>query len=209
MTRLSAARQRQVGWRERDRYGELRNATAGVVANLASTSSNRATPNRDVFAGIENLTGSDFADTLTGNSSANTARRRRGRRQAVRVERQRHADRRLRRRLPRWRRGHATRRFSAGASADYSWVKNADGSWTVTDLRAGSPDGADTLIGIELIQFSDGQISLRHRRSRASACPERTEPHLDLLPLPSYFDAAGWQLPWNWLASLDKGLLFA
>ena len=46
-------------------------ATAGVVANLASTSSNKGDAYRDSFAGIENLTGSDFADTLTGNSSAN------------------------------------------------------------------------------------------------------------------------------------------
>lgn len=41
----------------------------------------------------------------------------------------------------------------AGAQADYSVVKNADGSVTVTDIRAGSPDGTDRLVNIETISF--------------------------------------------------------
>ena len=42
----------------------------------------------------------------------------------------------------------------SGASTDYTTVANADGSKTVTDLRAGSPDGTDVLFGIAAIQFS-------------------------------------------------------
>ena len=42
---------------------------------------------------------------------------------------------------------------------DYAWWANADGTWTVRDLRDGSPaDGRDTLISIERIQFSDQTI---------------------------------------------------
>jgi serralysin len=42
-----------------------------------------------------------------------------------------------------------------GTFADYSIVKNSDGSWSVADLRSGSPDGTDKLWNIELLQFSD------------------------------------------------------
>ena len=45
--------------------------------------------------------------------------------------------------------------FRSGLRADYSWVHNADGSWTIADLRTGGPDATDTLWNIELLQFSD------------------------------------------------------
>ena len=48
----------------------------------------------------------------------------------------------------------------AGNSTDYSQVQNTDGSWTVTDLRAGSPDGTDTLTNIQDLQFADGVVAL-------------------------------------------------
>ncbi|WP_454714013.1 calcium-binding protein [Caulobacter segnis] len=40
-----------------------------------------------------------------------------------------------------------------GLASDFSVVKNADGTTTVTDLRAGSPEGVDTLTSIETLQF--------------------------------------------------------
>ena len=43
----------------------------------------------------------------------------------------------------------------SGMFSNYSIVQNADGSWQVVDLRTGSPDGADKLWNIELLQFSD------------------------------------------------------
>ncbi|MDG2521182.1 hypothetical protein P7B02_06470 [Caulobacter segnis] len=46
-----------------------------------------------------------------------------------------------------------------GASASYTWIQTANG-WTVTDNRAGSPDGTDTLVGIEALRFSDRTVSL-------------------------------------------------
>jgi hypothetical protein len=43
----------------------------------------------------------------------------------------------------------------SGTLANYQRVKNADGSWSVTDLRAGSPDGSDWLRNVDTFQFSD------------------------------------------------------
>ena len=47
------------------------------------------------------------------------------------------------------------RALYSGRSSDYQLVHNANDTWTVTDLRGGSPDGTDTLTSIELAQFSD------------------------------------------------------
>ena len=46
----------------------------------------------------------------------------------------------------------------SGNASDYQDVQNADGSWTVTDLRAGSPDGTDTLRNIEFLRFKDSTV---------------------------------------------------
>jgi hypothetical protein len=48
----------------------------------------------------------------------------------------------------------------SGVSTNYQMVHNTDGSWTVTDVRAGSPDGTDTLTNMEMVQFSDTTVSL-------------------------------------------------
>src|SRR6185369_1621643 len=48
----------------------------------------------------------------------------------------------------------------SGLASNYQLVHNANGSWTITDLRTGSPDGTDTLTNIEQIQFSDTLVSL-------------------------------------------------
>ncbi len=55
--------------------------------------------------------------------------------------------------------GSDTARYTA-ASTNYSWSLNADGTWTVRDTRAGSPDGADILTRIEFLQFTDRTLSL-------------------------------------------------
>ena len=47
-----------------------------------------------------------------------------------------------------------------GNLADYSQVHNVDGSWTITDLRSGSPDGTDTLRNVEQLQFNDGVVAI-------------------------------------------------
>ena len=48
---------------------------------------------------------------------------------------------------------------TSGNLGDYSQVQNGDGSWTVTDLRSGSPDGTDTLKSIEYLQFADQTVA--------------------------------------------------
>lgn len=48
----------------------------------------------------------------------------------------------------------------SGARSDYSWLLNGDDSWTIVDLRSGSPDGTDTLRSIEYLQFSDELVAL-------------------------------------------------
>jgi len=48
-----------------------------------------------------------------------------------------------------------------GNRADYTITNNGNGTWTVTDNRAGdATDGTDTLTGVELAQFADQTIGL-------------------------------------------------
>ncbi|MEJ1968238.1 MAG: type I secretion C-terminal target domain-containing protein [Rhizomicrobium sp.] len=46
-----------------------------------------------------------------------------------------------------------------GVQADYTIARAANGDYIVTDTRAGSPDGTDTLTGIERLQFSDQTVA--------------------------------------------------
>ncbi|MCX7384651.1 MAG: choice-of-anchor L domain-containing protein, partial [Alphaproteobacteria bacterium] len=65
----------------------------------------------------------------------------------------------------------------SGASIDYSITANADGTTTVTDLRDFSPDGSDTLKGVEAVQFSDIAIDLATMLETAkTAAPQTTVP---------------------------------
>ena len=54
--------------------------------------------------------------------------------------------------------GSDTALFS-GLFGNYSRVQHADNSWTVTDLRAGSPDGSDWLRNVDTFLFSDQSMS--------------------------------------------------
>jgi serralysin len=47
-----------------------------------------------------------------------------------------------------------------GLISNYTWVQNADGSWTMTDLRGAGFDGTDTLWNMELLQFLDGVVGI-------------------------------------------------
>ena len=48
----------------------------------------------------------------------------------------------------------------AGNKADYHYEQQVDGSWTVADLRGGSPDGVDTLKNIRFLKFADTTVDL-------------------------------------------------
>ncbi|MEZ5785116.1 MAG: M10 family metallopeptidase C-terminal domain-containing protein [Xanthobacteraceae bacterium] len=47
----------------------------------------------------------------------------------------------------------------SGFKSQYQITQNADGSIRLVDLRAGSPDGMDTIIDVEFFQFVDGTFS--------------------------------------------------
>lgn len=47
----------------------------------------------------------------------------------------------------------------SGASANYRLSLNTDQSLTITDLRAGSPDGTDRLVSTEQLRFSDVSLT--------------------------------------------------
>lgn len=55
--------------------------------------------------------------------------------------------------------GYDTALYS-GLVSDYTFNVNADGSVTVTDLRAGLNDGTDNVSGIETLQFSNGSVAV-------------------------------------------------
>jgi serralysin len=57
-------------------------------------------------------------------------------------------------------RGGSDTAVYSGASSNYSWTHNSDDSWTIVDLRSGSPSGSDTLRNIETMQFGDGIVRL-------------------------------------------------
>ena len=46
----------------------------------------------------------------------------------------------------------------SGSSSDYTVVRNADGSLTVTDNRPGSPDGTDRVVNAETLAFADAWL---------------------------------------------------
>ncbi len=48
----------------------------------------------------------------------------------------------------------------SGSSAQYEFLRLPDDTVSIVDQRMGSPDGADTLVTVELLQFSDGTYSL-------------------------------------------------
>ncbi len=54
--------------------------------------------------------------------------------------------------------GNDTAAFT-GNSTDYLFSRGGDGSLIVADQRAGSPDGTDTLISIENLQFNNGTFT--------------------------------------------------
>jgi serralysin len=48
----------------------------------------------------------------------------------------------------------------SGAWSDYSWVQNADTTWTIVDHRGGAPDGTDILKNIQYLDFTDLVVAL-------------------------------------------------
>ena len=72
----------------------------------------------------------------------------------------------------------------SGASTDYAITANADGSVTITDLRAGSPDGTDTLVNVEKAQFTDVTLVLATMQPTAAVTPPIGTVPVPLIPPP-------------------------
>ncbi|PZR31559.1 hypothetical protein [Caulobacter segnis] len=128
-------------------------ATLGVTVDLSKTGlQNTRGGGVETLVNIEGLKGSSYADTLTGDAGANTLDGGAG---ADTLSGGGGDD------LLIGGAGDDTLDGGDGADTvryygwanDYSVVKNADGSMTVTDTRGGSPDGTDRLINIEKIIF--------------------------------------------------------
>jgi serralysin len=56
----------------------------------------------------------------------------------------------------------------SGPRASYQLTHNANGSWTIADLRSGNPDGTDTLTNIEQAQFSNQLVVLNNITTTAT-----------------------------------------
>ena len=110
-------------------------ATAGIVVNLSATSNHARSVGAGDAAGIgvdqlfsiENIIAGNFDDLLTGNSANND------------IDGQNGID----------------TVYMSGSRSSYNVIKNLDGSYTITDNRAGSPDGVDTYRNIERFTFTD------------------------------------------------------
>ncbi|WP_230532830.1 calcium-binding protein [Microvirga roseola] len=84
--------------------------------------------------------------------------------------------------------GHDIAYFS-GTKNDYEFTQVRPGVWTVTDMRAGSPDGTDTVIDVEVLSFNnqlhqlhDGDIN-RGSVGETVAAGLYEHPELNLLVL--------------------------
>ncbi|HEY4942199.1 MAG TPA: calcium-binding protein, partial [Rhizomicrobium sp.] len=115
-------------------------ATQGIIVDL-SLAHDQATGSEigiDQISNVENVTGGSGNDLITGNAANNKLNGGGGNDTIDGGA------------------GIDTVQFS-GASTNYAMTYNAaTGSYGFTDLRGGSPDGTDTVRGVELLQFSDG-----------------------------------------------------
>jgi serralysin len=150
-------------------------AGAGVIASLSNSSANTGDAAGDTYNSIENLTGSSYADNLTGDSGANRLSGGAGNDTLRGLGGSDYLD-----------GGTETdTAVFAGKYANYAVQQNSNGTWTVRDKRLGSPDGTDTLINVEVLQFSDRSVTI----TAASASSSKAKAWTDIetpenIPLP-------------------------
>jgi Ca2+-binding RTX toxin-like protein len=103
----------------------------GTAGNDTVIGSTTATNIMDGGGGNDTLTGGNADDTIAGGAGNDTLDGK----------------------------GGADTAAYSGNRGNYAVVQNVDGSLTVTDIRAGSPDGTDTLRNFENFKFVDGTIT--------------------------------------------------
>ncbi len=69
----------------------------------------------------------------------------------------------------------------SGSKSQYQITQNPDGSIRLVNLRAGSPDGTDTVSNVEFFQFADGTVAAA---SLFNAVPIVTVPNLNVSGTP-------------------------
>jgi hypothetical protein len=132
-------------------WARYNHAAAGVEVDLALGTAKDGLGGTDTLISIEHVRGSDFGDRLIGNAGNNSLQGRDGNDTLIGGA------------------GFDTAVYR-GARSDYDIRANADGSWTVRDLRAAPSfdaktgewsvhDGIDTISEIESLQFADGTQS--------------------------------------------------
>ena len=114
---------------------------AGKAATTAVGISEGVDIGTDALISIENVVGGQGSDTITGNAANNVITGGAGNDILDGGS------------------GTDTAVYS-GNRSDYTFVQNADGSLTVTDIRANAPDGTDTLHNFELLKFADGTAAI-------------------------------------------------
>ncbi|MDB5441603.1 MAG: hypothetical protein JWM33_4030 [Caulobacteraceae bacterium] len=106
--------------------------------NNGSTASVYLDLTQNTVTGIEFITASDGADVLIGDAGANFFQGNGGNDLLVGNA------------------GMDIANYAGAAHTDFSFTRLSAGDYQVQDLRADSPLGTDTLVGIEKLQFSDG-----------------------------------------------------
>jgi Ca2+-binding RTX toxin-like protein len=145
-------------------------ADVGITADLANSAANTGEAAGDTYDSIENLTGTNFDDSLYGDANANILRGSRdGGAGNDSLDGRAGADTLVG--------GLGDDILTGGADndainggadsdtavysgnrADYLITLNLDGSYSVTDTRPGSPDGSDTVLDVEFFQFADQTV---------------------------------------------------
>ena len=113
---------------------------ASVQVNLASKTAAGGDATGDTISGFSNLVGSQFDDTLTGDTNNNIFTGALGNDTIIGG-------------------GGIDTAIYSGNQADYTIKMNTDGSYTITDNRDGSPDGIDTVKAVAKLSFFDKVFS--------------------------------------------------
>lgn len=185
------------------RPGAWTTTSAGQLANLGSGKlaagniANALLHNNDARSLVENARGGAGADRITGNQADNWLWGNAGDDQLFGLE------------------GNDTLVGGAGNDvldggagvdiavfdglvSDFRWSQNADGSFSVVDLRAGAPLGTDRLVSIETMRFNDREMAVGVMEApTVPTTPTSPTPVVDRAPIAvadSYFVAAGGRL---------------
>jgi Ca2+-binding RTX toxin-like protein len=135
-------------------------ASGGVTVDLRLSGPQNTGRGTMTFASIEAVLGTSFADVITLADFAGSAAVGGG-----------GADRLLGGRLDDVLEGDAgddsldggigvDTAWYTSVAANFTWTRNADGSYLVRDMRAGAPEGADTVRNIEKLRFSDKIVDI-------------------------------------------------